>query len=103
MEHPVRTICLVILLSLYLFAVVRFILRYFGPVKTAMAEVVAMHRTGIDTNQAQEGNRCVITFQIGEKRKSFYVTEERCSTFQMGQRGTLTYRGERLVDFHENN
>jgi hypothetical protein len=40
-----------------------------------------------------------VTFQIGNKRKSFYVSELSYGGYRKGEKGTLTYRGDRLIDF----
>lgn len=85
--------------GLYLFRVLR---RYFAPQRKVKAQVVDKNR--IETFSKYSGNgkqyRYVITFEAEGKRLSFHVSEFSYGGYRKGERGTLTYKGDRLIDFH---
>ncbi len=41
----------------------------------------------------------VITFQCGKKKRHFSVSELSYGTYRMHEKGTLRYKGNRLIDF----
>lgn len=40
-----------------------------------------------------------VVFQIGSKKKSFRISEFSYGGYRIGERGTLKYKGDKLVDF----
>ncbi len=80
---------------------VRFLLDRFSPVKTANATVV--HKQTVETFSKYSGSgthtRYSVTFQIGDKRRSFYVSEFSYRGYRIKESGTLKYRGSRIIDF----
>ena len=44
--------------------------------------------------------RYYVTFQIGDKRKTFAVSELSYNGYRKGEKVTLQYAGDRLIDFH---
>jgi len=40
-----------------------------------------------------------VTFLTDGKKKSFYVSEFSYNGYRKGEKGTLTYQGDRLIDF----
>ena len=95
-----------VFLGLSLFCVVVYTVKFlsdrFGPVRTAKATVV--HKQTVETFSKYSGNgthtRYSVTFQIGDKRRSFYVSEFSYKGYKKGEKGTLKYKGDRLIDFH---
>lgn len=91
-----------LILGIYLVLLVRFCRSRFGPVKTVRAVVVHKQKVELTAPRSPNGKKIkyAVTFQIEEKRKSFYVSELSYQGYHKGERGTLTYRGDRLIDFH---
>ena len=102
MEHPVRFILLMLLLLFYLVAVIRFVWPFIAPLKKVPAQIVRKKRWERDAPREPGGKvyRYAVTFQTEQKCKSFYVTELFFQSHQEEERGTLTYRSNRLIDFH---
>lgn len=91
-----------IVLILYLIIFIRFCVSRFGKEKKVSAVVVHKQTVELTAPRSPSGKRVkyAVTFQIGEKRKSFYVSEFSYQGYRKGEKGTLTYRGDRLIDFH---
>ncbi len=73
-----------------------------GPAKTVQAEVVGKQTVENFSKYSGTGKtkRYVVNFQAGGKKLSFYVSEFSYHGYKKGEKGTLKYRGDRLVDFH---
>ncbi len=92
----------VFIFAIYLVIFARFCISRFGPVKKASAVVVHKQKVEQKSYRTPPFNRVkyAVTFQIGNKRKSFFVSELSYQGYRKGEKGTLTYRGDRLIDFH---
>ena len=85
---------------LLLFVVfVRYLRGRIGPVTTVRARVVDKQKVEFFSRTGNK-TRCVVVFQIEEKKKSFYVSEFSYNGYHRNEVGTLTYRGDRIIDFH---
>ena len=73
----------------------------FGRVRTVSAEVVGKQTVEWFSKYAGNGKRTryVVNFLVEGKKKSFYVSEFSYNGYRKGERGTLTYQGDRLIDF----
>ena len=78
---------------------VRFLRGRIGPVKTVRARVVDKQKVEFFTRTGNKA-RCVVVFQIEDQKKSFYVSEFSYNGYRRNETGTLTYRGDRIIDFH---
>ena len=80
---------------------VKFLGNRFGRVKTASATVV--HKQTVESFSKYAGNgihtRYSVTFRIGNKRRSFYVSEFSYRGYKLNESGTLKYKGSRIIDF----
>ena len=93
-------------MGLWLFAAVKVSIRYaksrWGKVKTVKAKVVSKHI--LETFSKYKGNgksyRYVVTFEIDGKKKGFYVSEFSYGGYRVNEKGTLKYRGDKIIDFH---
>lgn len=74
-----------------------------GPVRTAQARVVDKQKNEVFSRYAGNGTSTtyIVVFEINGKRKGFEVSEFSFSGYRIGEEGTLTYRGSRLLNFHE--
>ena len=96
------------LISFVFFAVVygiilfRFLRSRFG--KTVSVSATVVHKQKVEQKSFKTppyiSYKYAVTFQMGNKRKSFYVSELSYQGYRKGEKGTLTYRGDRLIDFH---
>ncbi|MBQ7817413.1 MAG: DUF2500 family protein [Oscillospiraceae bacterium] len=81
--------------------IIRFLWDRFSPIKTAKATVV--HKQTVETFSKYSGNgvhqKYSVTFQIGDKKRSFYVSEFSYRGYRVKESGTLKYRGSRIIDF----
>ena len=73
----------------------------FGKAKTVKAEVVSKQTVEFFSKTAPGGKRVkyAVVFQADGKKKSFYVSEFSYSGYRKGEKGNLTYKGDRLIDF----
>ena len=72
-----------------------------APVRTVKAEVVHKQTTETFSKYSGSGKqiRYAVTFLADGKRLSFYVSEFSYKGYHLKERGTLTYRGDRLLKF----
>jgi len=75
--------------------------RQFGSAKTARATIVNKQVTESFSKYSGTGKakHYYVTFQIGNKRQSFKVSEFSYGGYRKGETGTLKYKGNRLIDF----
>ena len=101
MYEKVQTVGMILLLGLCLFAGIKWLILRYGPVKSVKAKVLDKHKTEVVSKYAGSGKaiRYVVTFEIAGKRKGFYVSEFSYGGYRKGESGTLTYKGDRLIDF----
>lgn len=91
---------------LYLLAMVSFLSRFVksrvGKPRTVSAEVVGKQTVERFSKYAATGKsvRYAVTFLAEGKKKSFYVSEFSYRGYRKGEKGKLTYQGDRLIDFH---
>ena len=73
----------------------------FGKPKTVRAEVVGKQTVESYSKLSPNGTRVryVVNFQVDGKKKSFYVSEFSYHGYRKGEKGRLTYQGDRLLDF----
>ncbi len=79
----------------------RFFRSRLGKPKRVRAEVAGKQTVEHYSRYAPNGKRVryVVNFQTETGKKSFYVSEFSYNGYQKGERGTLTYQGDRLIDF----
>ena len=106
MPEPVHKviILLAIACTLFLFGKIIYqILRNkYAKVKTVKAQVVDKFKADKFTKiygSTARAPQYYVVFQIDNKKKSFRVAEFSHSGYRVGERGTLKYKGDRLVDF----
>ena len=95
----------IIAVSLYIFviigAIISFILNRFAPVKSVKAEVVNKQINETFSRYSGTGKRkkYVIVFLAEGKKKFFYVSQFSYNGYRVGEKGTLKYKGDRLIGF----
>lgn len=90
-----------LLAVVWIIAIVRTIGKRFAPLKTVKAEVIDKHKVEFFSKYAENGKhtRYVVTFLAESKKLSFYVSEFSYGGYRKGEKGKLTYKGDKLVDF----
>ena len=88
-------------IGIWLIILIRFIGNKLAPVKTVKAQVTGKHIQEIFSKYSGNGKRYkyVIVFTAEKKTLSFYVSEFSYNGYQVNERGTLTYKGNRLIKF----
>jgi DNA repair protein RadC len=83
-------------------ALIRYLLRKSKKKKTVSAEVV--HKQKVESFSKYRGNgkmtRYCVTFLAEGKKRYFYVNELSYNGYRVGEKGKLTYQGDRIIDFH---
>ena len=80
---------------------IRTIKNRYAPIKTVQAVVIDKNK--IETFSKYSGNgkaeKYVIVFSVNGKKKSFYVSEFSYNSYKINEKGTLKYKGNKLVEF----
>ena len=80
---------------------IRAIKNRYAPIKTVKAVVIDKNK--VETFSKYSGNgkseKYVIVFSIDGKKKSFYVSQYSYNSYRVNEKGTLKYKGDRLIEF----
>ena len=72
-----------------------------APIKAVKAVVVDKHK--VETFSKYSGNgkseKYVIVFSVDGKKKSFYVSQFSYNGYRVNEKGTLKYKGDKLIEF----
>lgn len=91
--------------SLYILVIIGTIIRFIqnrhAPVKSVKAEVVDKHIIETFSRYSGTGKRekYVIVFLAEGKKKSFYISQFSYGGYRVHEKGTLKYKGDRLIGF----
>ncbi len=90
-----------IILAIYLLIMIRLIRNRLVPVKKVKATVIDKNRVELFSKYSGTGKRYkyAVVFRVGDRKLSFYVSEFSYGGYRKGESGTLTYKGDRLIDF----
>lgn len=101
MDNPIALLSFIFFAVIYGIIMVRFLKSRFGKIVKVSAMVVHKQTVEHKSYKTPPYTRVkyAVTFQIDNKRKSFYVSEISYQGFRKGEKGTLTYRGDRLINF----
>lgn len=80
---------------------VRFLRNKLAPVRRVKAVVVDKQKLETFSKYAGNGKRTkyVVVFSANDKKVSFYVSEFSYKGYRLNETGTLTYKGNRIIDF----
>ncbi len=106
MDSKAQMIGLALVFGLWLFCAVKVIVRLmksrYGKVIRVRAKVIEKFKAETFTKYKGNGKdeQCRIVFEVEGKRRSFRVSEFSYNNgYRVGKEGTLTYQGDRLIDF----
>lgn len=73
----------------------------YAPIKTVKAEIIDKHKMEVFSKYSGNGKseKYVIVFSIDGKKKSFYVSSFSYTGYRVKEKGTLKYKGDRLIEF----
>ena len=73
----------------------------YAPIKTVKAVVIDKNK--VETFSKYSGNgkseKYVIVFSVEGKKKSFYVSQFSYNGYRVNEKGTLKYKGDKLIEF----
>ena len=72
-----------------------------APIKTVKAVVVDKNKVETFSKYSRNGKseKYVIVFSVNGKKKSFYVSQFSYNGYRINEKGTLKYKGDKLIDF----
>ena len=72
-----------------------------APIKTAKAVVIDKNKVENFSKYSGTGKseKYVIVFSVNGKKKSFYVSQFSYNGYRINEKGTLKYKGDKLIDF----
>jgi len=80
---------------------VRRVKNKYAPVKTVKAVVADKHK--VETFSKYSGNgkneKYVVVFSVDGRKKSFYVSQFSFGGYKVNAKGTLKYKGDKLIEF----
>ena len=88
-------------LAVGLLGMIRILWKKLAPVKTVTAEVVdkGLEKVLSKTGEYGSSARYYIVFAAEGKKLSFYVNQFSYNGYRKGEKGKLTYKGDRIIDF----
>lgn len=72
-----------------------------APIKTVKAVVIDKNKVEYFSKYSGTGKseKHVIVFSVNGKKKSFYVSQFSYNGYRINEKGTLKYKGDKLIDF----
>ena len=80
---------------------IKMIKNHHSPIKTVEAVVVDKNKIELFSKYSGSGKaeKYVIVFSIDGKKKSFYVSQFSYNGYRINEKGTLKYKGNKLIAF----
>ena len=90
-----------LLILIYSVPVIRILQSKFGSTKTVQAVVANKYSSKPFSKYAGAGKseKYVIVFSVDGKKKSFYVSQFSYGGYRVNEKGTLKYKGDKLIEF----
>ena len=87
---------------IFLYVIIRHFTDKYGKVKTVEATVLNKSKMKPFSKMGSAGaaTRYYVVFQTNGKKMSFRVSEFSYNGYRIGEKGTLKYKGDRLIDFN---
>ena len=73
----------------------------YAPIKTVKAVIIEKNKVEAFSKYSgkKKKKKYVIVFSVGGKKKSFYVSQFSYNGYRVNERGTLKYKGDKLIEF----
>ena len=80
---------------------VRLVKNRYAPVRTVKAVVIDKNKVETFSKYSGTGKseKYVIVFSVDGKKKSFYVSQFSYNGYRINEKGTLKYKGDKLIEF----
>lgn len=80
---------------------VRLIKNRYASVKTVKAVIIDKNKVETFSKYSRDGKseKYVIVFSVNGKKKSFYVSQFSYGGYRVHKKGTLKYKGDKLIEF----
>ena len=101
MSYVFYAIEFVLLLLLWFWIIRKAIITRHAPVKTVKAEVVDKYKPNIVSRYPRTSNqeRYIVVFATKHEKLSFDVSEISYNNYKIKEKGTLKYKGTKLISF----
>ena len=101
--YILAVISAVLCLALWVSIIIKIYRNRFGKVRSVNAVVIDKHKSENVTYSKWQSifprKNFTVVFEVSEKKMSFDVSEFSYNGYNKGQRGTLTYKGNRIINF----
>ncbi|MBQ2967634.1 MAG: DUF2500 family protein [Clostridia bacterium] len=101
MSEVIHYILIGISLLCWFLIILKLIQNKFSPVKTVKAEVVDKYKPNVASKYPErwKPKSCVVVFKTKDKKLSFVVSEFSYGNYKISKKGTLKYKGNKIISF----
>ena len=101
MSDIVNVVALVFFLSVWTIIVIKFVSNKCATVKTLKAKVVDKYKPDIVTKHPGrfKQDSYIVVFETKDKKLSFNVSEFSYGNYKINEKGTLKYKGNKIISF----
>lgn len=104
-ENIASVVFVSIMMGLFLWAMIRLLIKKIRSKHAPSISVPAVvyHKHIVEAFDKYSGTgkheKYVVVFSVDGKKKSFYVSEFSYRGYRINEKGTLTYKGDQLIEF----
>lgn len=97
----INIIFILVFLICWVLIIIRLVHTRFAPVKTIKAQIVDKYKLNTKSIYPKtfKGDMCKVVFKTKNKKLSFLVSQITFDNYKKGQKGTLKYKGNKIIDF----
>ena len=101
MSDIINVIVIVLLFLFWSLIISKFIAGRYATVKTVKAEVFDKYKTRTVSKypSAFRGEHCIVVFATKNRKLSFLVSEISYNNYKIKEKGTLKYKGRKIISF----
>ena len=101
MSYIVNTIAIILFLIYWILIIRKIIVNKYAPVKTVKAKVVDKYKPNNLSRYPEifKARRYVVVFETNNKKLSFDVSEFSYDNYKINEKGTLKYKGSKIISF----
>ena len=101
MYNKIYTILMLLFLLCWILVVIKIVISRCSPVKTVKAKVVDKYKPDMVSNYPGtfKPQRYIAVFATKDNKLSFDVSEFSYANYKINERGTLKYKGTKIISF----
>jgi len=101
MLNIVNVIAVIIFLVCWFFIIKKLVTDKISSVKSVKAVISHKYKTNTASKYPETLRKpnYVVIFDVGNQKRSFYVSEFSYNNYKIGEKGMLKYKGNKIVDF----